>query len=102
MTRIAQLDEAVALEDRYGDKSALARMASGPSNPEPPMPRTAAEIDPAPPDPGPCPTCGQPRANAVNQFATGSRAHPSLRTPVREAVADDDPAHVRTQERSHR
>ncbi len=73
-----------ALEDRYGDRSALGRMASGPSNPEPELPPTAAGADPAPPDPGPCPTCGAQRSNPVNQFATGDRAHPSLRVPLKE------------------
>ena len=72
------------------------------SLPDQPLPPTAAELDPAPADPGPCPTCGQPRANAVNGFATGDRAHPSLRVPVREASPGDEPDHVRTQERSHR
>jgi hypothetical protein len=58
-----------------GDPSALARMASGPNNPEPPLTPTAADIDPAPPDPGLCPTCGQRRPNLVNTFATtGDRA----------------------------
>ena len=60
-------------ENIYGDRRALGRMASGPSNPEPLLPRTAAEVDPAPPNPGPCPTCGQPRPNSVNSFCTGSR-----------------------------
>lgn len=84
-----------------GESVASPHPATGSHLPDPPLPRTAAEINPAPPDPGACPTCGQPRANAVNGFATGDRAHPSLRVPVIEPGPEDGD-HVRTQERSHR
>jgi hypothetical protein len=71
MTRIVIDGEPLALDGNpYADPSALAHMASGPGNPEPPLAPTAADIDPAPPDPGPCPTCGRPRPNPVNTFAT--------------------------------
>jgi hypothetical protein len=73
-----------ALQDRYGDRTALGRMASSPSNPEPELPPTAAQADPAPPDPGPCPTCGRARPNLVNTWATGDQGHPSLRVPLKE------------------
>jgi hypothetical protein len=73
--------------DRYGDRSALGRMASGPHLPGPRLPPTAQEADPAPADPGPCPTCGQPRSNLVNTFATGSRGG----VPVAAREVDDPP-----------
>lgn len=77
--------------DIYGDRSALGRLASGRGNPEPPLTRTAAEIDPAPPDPGPCPCCGQPRANPLNTYATGDRG--AVPVPVREADGSEpDPS----------
>jgi hypothetical protein len=66
-------------------------MATGPDLAQPPHFPTAAEIDPAPPDPGPCPECGQPRANRLNEFATGSRAHPALRVSAREVTDAPDP-----------
>jgi len=50
------------------------------------LPPTAAELDPAPPDPGPCPTCGRERPNPLNTFATGS---PALAVPTR--MPDDPP-----------
>lgn len=75
--------------DLYGDRSALGRMASGPTTPEPVLPRTASELDPAPPNPGPCPCCGQPRANLVNTFATGERG--AVPVPVRAPGPDDEP-----------
>ena len=48
-----------------------AHAATGPHLGDPPLPRTAAELDPAPPDPGVCPECGAVRPNLVNTFATG-------------------------------
>jgi hypothetical protein len=64
------------LADRYGDRNALGQMASGPHLADPALPPTAHEADPAPSDPGPCPTCGRPRPNLVNTFATGSHGVP--------------------------
>ena len=59
--------------------------ATGPHLGEPPLPLTAAQLDPAPPGPGPCPTCGRTRPNPVNTFATGG---PNA-GPIR--LADDPP-----------
>jgi hypothetical protein len=68
----------------HGDPSALGQMMTGPDLPAPPHFPTAADLDPAPPDPEPCPMCGQPRSNAVNRFATGTRGDASLHVPARE------------------
>ena len=69
------VDSPLGLEDRYGDPAALGRMATSASLPETKLPPTAAEVDPTPPNPGTCPTCGRERPNLVNTFATtGSRA----------------------------
>lgn len=56
------------------------------------LPPTAAEQDPAPPDPGRCPTCGQQRPNPINSFATGSSVnHPSLHLATREPDSPLEP-----------
>jgi hypothetical protein len=77
--------------DRYGDPSSLAGMATTSDSPPPDLPKTAAEIDPAPADLGPCPTCGQDRPNPINTFATGSRSHPSLHVHERQSTDEPDP-----------
>lgn len=68
--------------DAYGDPSAEGRMASSPDLPEEaPLP----PADPARPNPGVCPHCGQQQPNPVNTFATGSNFNdPSLRSGTRE------------------
>lgn len=49
--------------------------ATGSGLPMPKLPPTAAEVDPTPANPGPCPCCGRERPNLVNSFATtGERA----------------------------
>jgi hypothetical protein len=73
----------VADPDVHGDRGALGLMATGPDLPAPPHFPSAAEIDPAPDDPGACPTCGRPLPNAVNTFATCG-ANPALAVPARE------------------
>jgi len=62
--------------------------ATGTHLPPPVLPPTAAELSPAPPDPGPCPTCGQSRPNLVNTWATGS---PALAVPTRLPHDPPDP-----------
>jgi hypothetical protein len=66
------------LADRYGDPSALGRMATSAGLPDTKLPPTAAEVDPTPPNPGPCPHCGQERPNPVNTFATGGNSRAPL------------------------
>jgi hypothetical protein len=77
--------------DRYGDPSAMSRATTSSDSPPLGLPKTAAEIDPAPADLGPCPTCGHDRPNPINTFATGSRSHPSLHVHERQPTDEPDP-----------
>jgi hypothetical protein len=71
--------------DAYGDPSALNGAATSAASPPEALPPTAAQLDPPPPNPGVCPTCGQQRPNPLNTFATGAAtSDPSLRIASRE------------------
>jgi hypothetical protein len=79
-------------ENIYGDRRALALMASGPHLPDPDASRPRA-VDAASRAPASthCPTCGQAIPELVNQFATGSGGHRSLQAPVRVENIDAAP-----------
>ena len=66
--------------------------ATGSWSPPLDLPPTAAEQDPAPANPGPCPTCGQQRPNPINTFATGGSTNdPSLRIGTRDENSPLEP-----------
>lgn len=66
--------------------------ATGPHLGEPPLPRTAAQIEArnAPDAPDACPTCGRALPHPINRFATGA---PQIAVPTRQADDLPDPQH---------